>query len=283
MFKKHLLIIFCAFVLLFAGCAPEDGGADQGSGMNGNMNNGTHEGQGINPDGGANEGIVQGKGHRSLYTDQSRNGNDTRSAPFFNRDGKNGNNRFQNRSYKGDDHNGEQALFGFVEHADDDPDVIYQGYGAQTYIDRQLLADTISQVVVGMPDVETASVFVGDEDCIIGFSGSGNREDLARNVELSGQSVTPRWFKVYATDDPQIIDSLRDIAQTYSGGNSDIAQINAELDRIIQHLGGPKESWEQPGAAQDQTEANGPSNRSNARQGNGTDQSMNDQHENERE
>lgn len=136
-----------------------------------------------------------------------------------------------------------QIPYGYVEHSADDPEVISAGYGANMYIDRHVLADGVAQIVVGLQDVEHAAVLITDDECIIGYQGTEDYDELKEQVELSGLSLTPRWFKVYATSDIQLIRSIRNLANFQDAQHTE-DQIEQQIQQIIQQLGGPKESWD---------------------------------------
>jgi hypothetical protein len=250
MFRKCILtvmsIVLCASLFTATGCTP----ADQDT-----VNEGTFRGAGtnINPHGGANRGVVEsGRAKTPMYRNGAwEEGGPRNILPFAAERRRGMGNRPIGSLMDGtQEPHRRMAPFGFIEHADDDPDVIYQGYGSQTYVDREVLADLVSQVVVGMPEVETATVLVTDQDCIIGYTGTddeGQYEDMTQAVEMSGLSVTPRWYKVYASNDPHISDSLREVAYTNAEHRFNYEQMDEQVDQIIEQLGGPKETWEQPG------------------------------------
>lgn len=131
--------------------------------------------------------------------------------------------------------------FGFMHHTANDPDVIVRGYGSQSYIDRQLLSDTVASVIVGLPGVHSAAVLITDDECIIGYSGNDDNGDLQEDVELSGLSLTPRWFDVYSTTDQEIIQQMQKAAQTVTE-TLDLRLFNEEVNDIIDQLGGPRDA-----------------------------------------
>jgi hypothetical protein len=205
--------------------------------------------QGLDHEGGAHEGI-QGKGATSIYQNQQPNGDEaTAERSIFplamDRDlGMNRDFDLGRTGKPGTRMGRDQIPYGYDEHSARDPEVIQQGYGAQSYIDRQVLADILSQIVVGLQNVDHAAVIVTDDECIIGYQGVQDAQNLQDQVEKAGLSVTPRWFKVYATDDIQLVQSIRD-SSSKKGNRHREDQLEQHVQRIIQQLGGPKESWEQ--------------------------------------
>jgi hypothetical protein len=229
---KWLGVVLFSCVLIAVGCQPTAGQ------------------QGLEHDGGAHRGI-QGKGAVSNYrSEQPNNDNDAgrRSVfPFaFNRDlGMNRDFNLDRTPDPGTTNGFNQVPYGYMEHSADDPDVIYAGYGANMNIDRQLLADGVAQIVVGLQNVQHAAVLITDDECIIGFQGleNNNTDELREQVELSGLSLTPRWFKVYATSDIQLIRGIRNSSNFQDAQHTE-DQIDQQIEQIIQQLGGPKESWD---------------------------------------
>ncbi|GGK21890.1 hypothetical protein GCM10010965_13580 [Caldalkalibacillus thermarum] len=201
--------------------------------------------------GGAHEG-PQGRQYRSLYGD---GGGRREAQNFGNRffrfdrdsglrdhllddDGPLGSRRLQ------EERPGFAQPLGFREYSADDPEASYRGFGAQTYIDRQILADTIAQVVVGLPDINTATVLVTDEECLIGYTADRKGPEIHQQVEMSGLSVAPRWYKVYATDDTRLTNHIRQIANEYTR-NYDPENLNNEVNTLVEQLGGPQTAPEQ--------------------------------------
>jgi hypothetical protein len=206
--------------------------------------------QGLDHNGGAHEGI-EGKGATSIYQNRtSPNGDEDapeRSIFPLGLDRDLGMNRdfgLGGTGEPGTRMGRDQIPYGYDEHSARDAEVIQQGYGAQSYIDRQVLADSLSQIVVGLQNVDHAAVIITDDECIIGYQGAQNNQNLQEQVEKAGLSITPRWFKVYATDNIQLVQSIRDIS-SQQGNQHREDQLEQHVQSIIQQLGGPKESWEQ--------------------------------------
>lgn len=228
--NNWLGIALFSCVLLVVGCQPTAGQL------------------GLEHEGGAHQGI-QGKNETSIYrTEQpNRDTNASRRAVFpfaFDRDlGMNRDFDLGRTPEQGTRMGRNQMPYGYVEHSADDPEVISAGYGANMYIDRHVLADGVAQIVVGLQDVEHAAVLITDDECIIGYQGTEDYDELKEQVELSGLSLTPRWFKVYATSDIQLIRGIRNLANFQDAQHTE-DQIEQQIERIIQQLGGPKESWD---------------------------------------
>lgn len=136
--------------------------------------------------------------------------------------------------------------YGYVEHSADDSDVIYQGYGADIHIDRDVLADAIAQVVVGLQNITDSAVIVTDQDVIIGYKARDNdHKNYREQVKLSGESITPRWYHVYATEDIDLVRSIKEVTKEPSNDRLG-TQLRKQVDFIIQQLGGREEHKNHP-------------------------------------
>nr|WP_202080323.1 YhcN/YlaJ family sporulation lipoprotein [Caldalkalibacillus salinus] len=259
-------------VLLITGCQPND----QQQGMGAQSQDQNHFG--------SKQAQYQGKGAQSIYRNRQGQGAnyDAPERSIFplaqqqQQSGTDQSARLRDGDSPGTRTGRDQMPYGYAESSVNDPFAAQAGYGAQSYIDRQVLADTISQVIVGLPQVDDASVLVTDQNCIIGYrpnenaqnmgqqngqnagagrnngqqagqngtTAQGNQQgDINNIVEMSGLSCTPRWFKVYATDDMDLVQSA---TQADNDGTDARKSISKEVERIIEQLGGPKNSWDQP-------------------------------------
>lgn len=207
MLKKNVILLGASF-LLFTGCQAVDPNA-QNIGM-------------------------QGKGFTSVHQVDPNSGrgtqaNRTEDGTFFG---------FANPP-NAHIRMGEDKLFGFIEHTENDPEVVYSGYGAEYYLDRRIVADSISKIAVGLPDVHTASVLVTEDTCIIGYQARDNvQTDVQDQIIKTGMSVTPRWYKIYASADPQMIEQIRQIGQQHSDGNLDQRQLYDQVEQLAGRMSG---------------------------------------------
>lgn len=191
--------------------------------------------------GGAHEG-PKGKAYRSLYRDADQNERGIR--PFgqrlfgLDRDSGLRDHRFDgslDSRRMQEEQPGLSRALGFSESTTRNDQSNFQSYGTQAYIDRQLLAETVAQVIAGLPDVDSATVLVTDEECLIGYTTERNGKETKEQVELSALSATPRWYKVYSTADPGLTEHIRQIAQQYTQ-NYDAKNFHNEVNALIQQL-----------------------------------------------
>lgn len=187
----------------------------------------------MNEDGGPNEGI-QAQNFRPLYRDHHQG--DWRGGRFFsmNRDnpdqGDLQSRRWQNESRTF------PSVLGFSEYTADDAAARYRGFGRDTItVDRQVLADIIGQVVVGLPNVDDASVLVTDQYCLIGYSAKGSNQDVDRQISLAADSIAPGWYKVYTTADPGLRNHIRQVARQYNN-NTEMKNLTSEINALIKQI-----------------------------------------------
>ncbi|MGF2617649.1 hypothetical protein FZC84_15890 [Rossellomorea vietnamensis] len=103
-------------------------------------------------------------------------------------------------------------------------------------IDREKVADYISRMSVSLPKVEDASTLVTDEEVLIAYKTDAKDKDLrfqvADQVKLSGLSAVPRWYHVYVTDDPNLMQNVENLASM----DTDMANVNTAIDDTINQM-----------------------------------------------
>lgn len=109
----------------------------------------------------------------------------------------------------------------------------------QVYVDRDALARAIGNVTASIPGVKTATVLVTDEEVFVGLLSRGTDRQAAKNkARMSAMSVTPRYYKVYVTDNQQMISEMSRIASRTSNVNANITQDERSIDSLIRSFGG---------------------------------------------
>ncbi len=85
-------------------------------------------------------------------------------------------------------------------------------------MNREQLAYTISKLTVALNHVVDSSVVVTDREVLIAYQTDDeegkqvSKEEIADQVKKTAQSVVPRWFNVYVTDDPTLRQNVENIA-----------------------------------------------------------------------
>ncbi|MRX73230.1 sporulation protein [Bacillus lacus] len=122
------------------------------------------------------------------------------------------------------DDDGDTSNFGYVRVqksplANDKNEHKYYG------IDREQLANIVSGLSVQLPNVKDIATLVTDEEILVAYeSDTQNRFETADQVKKTAISVAPRYYHVYVSDDPRLIEEIE--GYSYLDSNSrDIDQI----------------------------------------------------------
>ncbi|QPC47386.1 YhcN/YlaJ family sporulation lipoprotein [Mangrovibacillus cuniculi] len=120
--------------------------------------------------------------------------------------------------------------FGFVRHQKSPVPGDSQPYTPTYTINREEVADTISQMNVAMPDVEDCATLVTDHEVLIAYktgqTGEEERKKVADQVKKTAVSVIPGWYHVYVSDDPTLIREL----ESASNGDADTENIHEFIE-----------------------------------------------------
>lgn len=135
----------------------------------------------------------------------------------------------------------QRPTYGYSEHTDRDPELSNLGFATHLYIDRDILAEGISQIVVSLPEVHQATVVVTDEDCIVLYDPYDEEDtSVQEKVELSAYGATPRWYHVSATDNPEAEQQIKQLIERHVDQKFSEAQFKEELEDIkTQLIGSP--------------------------------------------
>jgi hypothetical protein len=100
-------------------------------------------------------------------------------------------------------------------------------------IDREKVADSISKMSVTLPRVQDASTLVTDEEVLVAYKTDAKDKDVrfgvADQVKRSAMSVVPRWYHVYVTDDPNLMQNVENLASM----DTDMDNVNTAIDDTI--------------------------------------------------
>ena len=103
-------------------------------------------------------------------------------------------------------------------------------------IDREKVADSISRMSVTMPKVQDAATLVTDEEVLVSYKTDAKDKDLrfevADQVKKTAMSVVPRWYHVYVTDDPLLMQNVKNLASM----DSDMGNVNTAIDDTINQM-----------------------------------------------
>ncbi|WP_409295168.1 YhcN/YlaJ family sporulation lipoprotein [Peribacillus sp. SCS-26] len=137
-----------------------------------------------------------------------------------------------NQNYNVDNHNNDKSSrgFGFVRLSRTVVNGETVGSKDRIRLDREQMADIITRLAVQNPQIEEAATLVTDEEALIAYkTGSENREEAADQVKRTAMSVLPRYFHVYVTDNPGLMQNI----ENYAGLNTHTDDINYMLQKTI--------------------------------------------------
>lgn len=109
--------------------------------------------------------------------------------------------------------------------------------GPDVYIDRNVLARHIAFLTTKLPQVDDAAVLVTDDQVFIGVSGSEGTpdEDTLYETKRTALSLTPRYFKIHVTGDPQLKGQIMNMGNhagiTRGGVN------RQEMEQLLERMG----------------------------------------------
>lgn len=90
-------------------------------------------------------------------------------------------------------------------------------------INREQIANTISNIHVTLPNVNDSAVLVTDKEVLVAYQtdklDEASRFETADQVKKSVLSVIPRWYHVYVTDDPHLRREVENISRMDPMGN----------------------------------------------------------------
>lgn len=166
-------------------------------------------------------GCQYGTNNQGMYEENGNTINVTDRSELYNEDGiENGNDDMNNN-------------FGYVRHQKS-PVIGTDRLANQTpAINREQIADIISRLAVQLPNVYDAATLVTDDEVLVGYqTNTNNRFETADQVKKAAISVVPRYFHVYVTDNPNMINQI----ESYSRMDADALRTDRSLDAVITEM-----------------------------------------------
>ncbi|MEC1500202.1 YhcN/YlaJ family sporulation lipoprotein [Bacillus sonorensis] len=153
--------------------------------------------------------------------------NDTEKNDIYDEDGNTvhiaDRNRQYNQNFRNDDRKGR---FGYARHQA--TPVKNKDQMQAPKINREEMAHIISSLTVQLPNIQDASALVTDEEALVVYrTGSKQREETADQVKKTAASVVPRYYHIYVSDNPNLMQSVANFSSL--GSNSrNIDQLMAD-------------------------------------------------------
>jgi hypothetical protein len=123
--------------------------------------------------------------------------------------------------------------FGYVRHQRNPVMGTNSSNDHYSAIDREQLANIISQHGTDIPNVDDVSTLVTDEEVLIVYkTDSENRAATADQVKKVAMSVVPRWYDVYVSDNT----NLRQNVENFATLDSNSRDIDSLIDGLIKQM-----------------------------------------------
>jgi hypothetical protein len=108
----------------------------------------------------------------------------------------------------------------------------------RVYVDRNALAHIVGNVTASCPGVRTSTVLVTDEEVFVGINTAGRDAKTAKNqARMNAMSVSPRYYKVYVTDNQQMIDEMARIASRTTNVNAANGYDDRGIESLVRRFG----------------------------------------------
>jgi hypothetical protein len=143
---------------------------------------------------------------------------------------------YNNRNVRNGGNDDKGTDFGYVRHQKSpvpgDQDEYY--LNEMPALDKEQVADMISKMAILLPNVNDVGTLVTDEEVLVAYeTDSENRFETADQVKKTAIAVVPRYFHVYVSDDPMMIDEIQKYGQL-DANSRDIDQIlNATIKDML--------------------------------------------------
>jgi hypothetical protein len=107
------------------------------------------------------------------------------------------------------------------------------------FVDREALARAVGNVTATCPGVDRSTVLVTDEEIFVGLNTlGGNARTAKEQARMGAQSIAPRYYKVYVTDNANDIAEISRIASRASNVSMGRADEERSVDALIKRMGG---------------------------------------------
>jgi len=109
----------------------------------------------------------------------------------------------------------------------------------QVYVDRDALARAVGNVTASCPGVQRSTVLVTDEEIFVGLNTNGqNAAEAKKQARMNAMSVSPRYYKVYVTDNARDIQEITRVASRTNNTMGVRSVDGNQLNSLIKRMGG---------------------------------------------
>ena len=128
--------------------------------------------------------------------------------------------------------NDTSANFGYVRHQKNG-NTQNVNYTRSPGLDREQAANTISSLIVQLPEINDVATLVTDEEVLVAYdTDSDNRSQAADQVKKTALSAVPRYYHVYVSDQEGMIQQI----EAYSPLDSNSRDIDQIINKTIKEM-----------------------------------------------
>jgi Sporulation lipoprotein YhcN/YlaJ (Spore_YhcN_YlaJ) len=137
----------------------------------------------------------------------------------------------------------EMTNFGYVRHQKNPVPGGANVYSDLPTMDREKVADLISKICTNIPNVKDVGTLVTDEEVLVAYdTDSKDRMLTADQVKRSALSVVPRYFHVYVSDNPDMMNQIERFGRLDSDSRNVDQIITSTIQQMIKSPQGYKVS-----------------------------------------
>lgn len=137
----------------------------------------------------------------------------------------------------------EMTNFGYVRHQKNPVPGDASVYNTMPTMDRESVADLISKICTTIPNVNDVGTLVTDEEVLVAYeTDAKDRVLVADQVKRAALSVVPRFYHVYVSDDPTMMDQIERFGRLDSDSRNIDQIITSTIKQMIKSPQGYKVS-----------------------------------------
>ncbi len=109
----------------------------------------------------------------------------------------------------------------------------------QVYVDRNVLARAVANVTSSVPGVQHSTVLVTDREIFVGLRNTDKDKSAAKEkAKMNAMSISPRYYRVYVSDDPRMADELTRVASRVGNVSAHMPKNDTQINSLVRSFGG---------------------------------------------
>jgi ribosomal protein S17E len=146
--------------------------------------------------------------------------------------------------------------YGFVRHQRSPIQGDRGGTAHYAAIDREQVANIISQLSTDIPNVDDVATLVTDQEVLVSYdTDSKDRNQTADQIKRTAMSVVPRYYHVYVSDNTKLMRDVENLANLDSTSHNARNLVNGLITQMKKSPQGNRmsDSEDENGATADDT------------------------------